>query len=178
MALKLNSQIEDTTVHLKIQSVTKEDLDYHIESHLKSRHEGLCGKYGYVVQDSVELIHRSMGEILSVDSESFLEYKVSYKMQSIYPCKDDIMECKIENLTKMGILGYLDWSPPKTGADESETEPVTIKTSPISFIIPEQFLDDIPDNMKSPGKTIKIVVLDCRIRYRSSQIQVVGSPSV
>ena len=85
------------------------------------------------------------------------------------------MECKIENITKMGILGFLDWSEESQGEQE---EPVSLKTSPIIFIIPEQFLEDMPDNMKSPGKTIEIVVLDCRIKYRSTQIQVVGSPSV
>ena len=171
MTLKLHSQIEDTTLHLKIP-VKKEELDVQVENQLKSHYEGLCGKYGYVVKDSVDLVNRSMGRIITVDSESFIEYKVAYKTQSIYPCKDDVMECKIENITKMGILGFLDWS------EDAGAEAVTLKTSPIIFIIPEQFLEDIPDNMKSPGKTIEIVVLDCRIKYRSTQIQVVGTPSV
>ena len=174
MTLTLHSQIENTTLHLKIP-VKQEELDVQIENQLKSSHEGLCGKYGFVIKDSVELIHRSLGRILTVDSESFIEYKVTYKTQSIYPCKDDVMECKIDNITKMGILGFLDWS---QDADNGSEDPVTLKTSPIIFIIPEQFLEDIPDNMKSPGKTIEIVVLDCRIKYRSTQIQVVGSPSV
>ena len=179
MTLKLHSQIETTTIHLK-SPVRKDDLSSQIETQLKNRHEGLCGKYGYVIQNSVKLIDRSMGNILSVDSDSFIEYRVSYEMQSIYPCKGDSMECKIENITKMGALGYLDWSPDGSdGSDDSDgSEAVSLKTSPIIFIIPEQFLEDIPDNMKSRGKTIDIVVLDCRIKYRSSQIQVVGSPSV
>jgi DNA-directed RNA polymerase subunit E'/Rpb7 len=134
MTLKLHSQIETTTIHLK-SPVQKEDLSSQIESQLKTRHEGFCGKYGYVIQDTVRLIDRSLGNILSVDSESFVEYRVSYEMQSIYPCKGDIMECKIDNITKMGALGYLDWS-----SDKSDT--VSLKTSPSIFIVPEQFLDD------------------------------------
>ena len=171
MALKLHSQIETTTLHLK-SPIRKEDIGSQIETQLKARHEGVCGKYGYVINDSVKMIDRSMGNILSVDSESFIEYRVSYEMKSIYPCAGDIIECKIENITKMGALGFLDWS------EEIQEEPVSLKTSPIIFIIPEKFLEDIPDNMKSRGKTINIVVLDCRIKYRSAQIQVVGSPSV
>jgi len=174
MTLKLHSQIETTTIHLKSPVQKEEDLSSQIESQLKTRHEGFCGKYGYVIQDTVRLIDRSLGNILSVDSESFVEYRVSYEMQSIYPCKGDIMECKIENITKMGALGYLDWSSDKS--DKSDT--VSLKTSPIIFIVPEQFLEDIPSNMKSSGKKINIEVLDCRIKYRSTQIQVVGSPSV
>jgi len=176
MTLKLHSQIETTTLHLK-SPFRREDLSSQIESQLKALHEGVCGKYGYVIRDSVKLIDRSMGNILSVDSESYVEYRVSYEMKSIYPCKGDIMECKIDNITKMGALGYLDWSGDSGDSGDSD-DPVSLKTSPIIFIIPEKFLDDIPDNMKSQGKTIDIVVLDCRIKYRSTQIQVVGSPSV
>jgi len=172
MTLKLHSQIETTTLHLKAPPL-KEDLSSQIETQLKTRYEGSCGKYGYVIRDTVNLINRSVGNILSVDSESFVEFSVSYEMKSIYPCKGDIMECTIEDITKMGALGYLDWSP-----DGPKSEPVSLKTSPIIFIIPEKFLEDIPSNMKSQGKTINIVVLDCRIKYRSTQIQVVGSPSV
>ena len=168
----IHSQIEKSTVHLKIQDVTRQDLNAQVLQELQETIEGSCGKYGYVLRGSTVLTDRSVGKIVTSDSESHLEFKVTYNTETIYPCKDDEYECKINSITKMGILGYLEYKVP---GDDNE---VTIKNSPVQFILPDEFIEDVPETHKQIGKTLKVQVLETRIKYRAHQIQVVAKPSV
>ena len=169
--MKLHSQIETSTIHLKIQEIRKEELSLQILEEIQKTIEGSCGKYGFVIKGSTQLANRSIGKIVTVDSESHLEFQVKYKIDTIYPCRDDEYECKIDSITKMGIMGFLDYQ-------LSDEEVPTSKNSPIIFILPNEFMNDTPDSQKQVGKTLKVQVLDSRIKYRSRQIQVVAKPSV
>ena len=171
MAIYLHSQIENSTIHLRIQDVRKDDLNLQVLEEIQKTIEGSCGKHGYVIKGSVQLTNRSVGKIVTVDSESHLEFQVTYKITTIYPCKDDEYECKIDSITKMGVLGFLDYQ-------VSDEEKTTSKNSPVLFILPNEFMKDIPETHQQVGKTLKVQVLESRIKYRSHQIQVVAKPSV
>ncbi len=168
--MKLHSQEINTTLHIPVDSVKTSQIDKQICQTLKDRDEGYCGKYGYVVPDTVRLLQRSLPRIVSVDSRSFLEYSVCYAVDTIYPCKGDTYECKIESVTKMGLMGYLD--------HKLHEDPPCLKNTPILFIIPQQMLEDVDDSLKKPGTSLQVEVLERRIKYRSKQIQVVAKISV
>lgn len=86
-------------------------------------------------------------------------------MDAIYPSPEETYDCIVESNTKMGLIGYLDY---KVGK-----EIVTLKNSPILFIIPVDFggVD------KTTGDKIKVTVLDRRIKFQSRQIQCVAKMS-
>ena len=165
-----NEQLLTTSVHIPIQKITKtKNIDGLITYHLKNLFEGVCGKEGYVVKNSIFVVQRSIGKIVTIDSKSKIQYDVTYKLKTIHPSKDDEYECIIDSISKMGIIGYLDYN------TEEEEEEINIKNSPLLIIIPLEYIkedkeiDDYHINDK-----IVVSVLDSRIKYKSKQIQVVG----
>tara|TARA_B100001287_G_C22487473_1_gene437361 strand:- start:98 stop:604 length:507 start_codon:yes stop_codon:yes gene_type:complete len=168
--MQTHTQEIETTIHIPVDKVKTTKLNEQICQSLKDSEEGYCGKYGYVIPQTIRLLSRSLPKIVSIDTRSFLEYIVRYAVDTIYPCKGDIFECKIESETKMGLMGYLDYK-------IHEDEPC-LKNSPILFVIPQQMLDDVDESLRKPGTSLKVEILQRRIKYRSKQIQAVSKISV
>ena len=157
----IKDQMLTTTILLDSNDISKsKNIDGLLKHKLKSEYENLCNKHGYVLKGSLQIKNRSIGKLVNHNNESMVEYQITMKTGVIYPCKDDIFDCKIDNITKMGAIGYL----PLNDYD--------IETSPIIFIIPNEYITDI-DSL-SKDTTISVQVLQSRIKYKSSQIQVVG----
>ena len=155
-------ELKTITIQLNPKDVFKtKNIDNLIHFTLKSKLENVCGKYGYVLPDSVNIIKRSIGKLVIHDGVSMIQYNLTYKMNTIYPNKGDIYDAEINNITKMGIISY-----------SSQYETDDIKDSPLLIITPHPYIEDI--SIYKPGMKIKIEVLDKRIKYRSKQIQVVG----
>ena len=62
----------------------------------------------------------------------------------------------------MGLIAYLDIS----GQDT--------KSSPILFIIPQEYLGEVALDSFSEGQKIEVTILEIRVKYRASQIQAVA----
>ena len=113
----------------------------------------------------IEIVQRSVGKIETINNESFIKYNINYKNKSIIPTKDDVFECVIDSITKMGIIAYLDYR---------KEEDSSIKESPLLFIIPKEFLPEGKIDQLKKDSTINVKVLDTRIKFRAEQIQIVG----
>ena len=131
---------------------------------MKKQIENVCGKYGYVLENTVSVVKRSIGKIVTHGGISNVEYNITYKMDSILPCKGDIYDAVVDSVTKMGLISYLKL---KSGKINS------VKDSPVLIIVPQMYLEKDLDSY-SKGQQIKIEVLDKRVKYRAKQIQVVG----
>jgi hypothetical protein len=46
------------------------------------------------MKDSVKILNRSVGKLVTHDNNSMIEYGVSMKVNVIYPCEKDIYTCK------------------------------------------------------------------------------------
>jgi len=155
-----NKQILTTSVQIKSSDIYRtKNIDGLILHKLKN-YEGKCFKHGYIIKDKTELISRSVGRIRNIDSKSYIEYKISYKIESILPAVGSIYKCIIGTITKMGLICYIEYE------DKKE-----IKSSPILIIIPKEFCDI--EKLKE-GQKIKVEALDTRIKYMEKQIQLVG----
>ena len=157
------TQRDRVTVQIKSKDICQGEPNVVITEHLRKLYGNVCGKHGFAIKPSIHLLDRTLGKLVSVDSVSCIEYDVTYKMDAIYPATEDEYECVIENQTKMGLIAYLDYSP--------DDEPVSLKTSPILFIIPKQLGGDMEAKL---GQKLKVSVLDSRIKYQSRQIQSVA----
>lgn len=165
MSDKFTQELKTTTIHIPAKDIYRtKDIDGLIKFSLKKQIENVCGKYGYVLEDSVSIVKRSIGKIITHNSISNIEYNITYKIDSIYPCKGDIYEAVIDSITKMGLISYL-----KLESDKFNSA----KDSPLLIIVPQLYLDKELESY-SKGQKIKIEVLDKRIKYRAKQIQVVG----
>jgi len=155
-----------TSIQLNSNECSRcKNIDGLIKYKLKKEHEKLCNKHGYVLENTLKVVNRSIGKIVTHDNMSMIEYNITMKLNVIYPCEKDIFTVKIDNITKMGVIGYLDVSEDK----------YDIENSPILFIIPSGYIEDI-ESLKKDMK-IEVEVLQSRIKYKSKQIQVVGKLS-
>jgi len=171
----LNEQLLTTTVHISMRKLSKtKNIDGLISHELKDRIEGLCGKEGYIIKGSIFVVQRSIGKVITINSESNIQYEITYKLKSILPCKGDIYHCIIDSISKMGLIAYLDFTDEGTDEGTDGTE-VTLKNSPLLIIIPNEYLQvDKTIEDYEINKKIIVSVLDSRIKYQASQIQVIG----
>ena len=155
-----------TSIQLNSNECSRcKNIDGLIKYKLKKEHEKLCNKHGYVLENTLKVVNRSIGKIVTHDNMSMIEYNITMKLNVIYPCEKDIFTVKIDNITKMGVIGYLD----------DKEDKYDIENSPILFIIPSGYIEDI-ESLKV-GMKIEVEVLQSRIKYKSKQIQVVGKLS-
>ena len=162
-------QLLSDTFHIKASTLLKnKNIDSLLKYKMKNQYEKKCSKNGYVIEDSLDIIQRSIGKLVTLNNEGYIQYEVNYKIKSILPCKGDIYECIIDSITRMGIIAYLNYK---------EKEDSKIKDSPLLIIIPkEYFTDDNRITDYTIGQKIKVSVLDFRIKYMSKQIQIIGKP--
>jgi len=150
-----------TSIHLDSSDISKtKNIDGLIKHKLKKEYESSCNKYGYVIKDTIRIKNRSIGKLVNHNNNSMIEYNITLKVDVIYPCEKDIFIAKIDNITKMGAIGYL------------SEEDYNIESSPILFIIPTEYIEDI--ELIKKDMNIEVEVLQSRIKYKSKQIQVVG----
>jgi hypothetical protein len=155
-----------TSIQLNSSECSRcKNIDGLIKYKLKKEQENLCNKHGYVLENTLKVVNRSIGKVVTHDNVSMIEYNITMKLNVIYPCEKDIFTVKIDNITKMGVIGYLNDSNNK----------YNIENSPILFIVPSGYIEDI-ESLKKDMK-IEVEVLQSRIKYKSKQIQVVGKLS-
>jgi len=161
-------QLLTTTIQINSSDIYRtKNIDGLIKYRLKEQLESVCGKYGYVVRDSISIVKRSIGKAVTHNEESKIEYNLTYKMKVILPCTSEIFTCKIDSITKMGIISYM----------KMENEELNnIEKSPILFIVPQEYIEDDISLFKK-DQTINIEIVQIRIKYRMKQIQVVGKIS-
>lgn len=168
MGIEKEQLLSDTFHILSSELLKNKNIDGLIHFKMKKMYENKCSKNGYVLPDSLEIVQRSVGKVITINNRSYVQFNVNYKIKSIIPCKGDIYKCIIDSITRMGVIAYLNYK----NSENSE-----IKDSPVLIIVPKEYFDD--DNKLSDlklGDTITIKVLDSRIKYMSTQIQVIGEP--
>jgi len=163
-------ELKTTTIQIHAKDIYKtKDINGLIKFHLKKQMENVCGKYGYVLENSISIVKRSIGKIVTHNGLSNIEYNITYKMDSILPCKGDIYDAVVDSVTKMGLISYLKLDSQKLDSQKLDS----VKESPLLIIVPQMYLDKELDSY-SKGQNIKVEVLDKRVKYRAKQIQVVG----
>ena len=137
------------------------DIDKIILKKLQSKYEGYSRNEGYVLKDSIQLIEKKLGRIKTINNKSMIIFNVIFKSEIISPNDGDIINCKVENINKMGLLEYL---------DSKELNSVSVDTSPLLIIIP----NNKEISKYTPGDKLKVKVLAKRIKHKSTFIQIIG----
>ena len=79
-------------------------INTYIHNKLKNELEGKCIKEGFVVEDSINIIRRSVGKTYGCDFSGNITYDVVYGAKICNPFANDIVKCTIVNINKLGIL--------------------------------------------------------------------------
>ena len=157
--LKTNLTISPSELHKDISNVVKQKL--------KGMVEGVCYEDGYIIKDSIEIIKRSPGRVVTHNKASGIQYIITYKAKIITPCKGDVYEAFISNINKMGAIAFI-----KLKKEDTEED------SPVIIIIPKEYFEGTRWNIDdlNKGQTIQIEIVGTRIKYQSEKIQIVGKP--
>ncbi len=132
-----------------------------IESKLKKDMEGLCCEDGYIIKDSIKIIERSIGRIISINNQSKVTYNIKYSCSIITPSNGMKIDCYINSVSKMGAVAYIKYN-----------NLSTFKESPLLIIIPKIYYENI-DTIEI-NKKYKIEIVATRLKYKSQQIHIVA----
>lgn len=134
-------------------------LDHHILKKLKDKYEGKCIKEGYIRKDSIKILNRSVGNIVSSHFNGNVLFHVRMTIELCNPLNNTVIDAKIINNNKMGILA-------KIPHDED---------SPLNILLPRQYHIDNDDFVNSKeGDIVSVKILGTRFEFGESQISVIG----
>lgn len=160
----VSTQLLTTSINIQPDKI-QGDINQLILHTMKQRYEGVCNKDGYIKKDSIELVERSIGEIKTIDSQSFVVYNITYRADVLSPAQGVKLDIIVDSITKMGVVGFIQLA-----------EDDTIKESPFIVIVPKEFFtDDMFEDVKV-NDSLQVEIAAFRVKYRASQIQVVAKP--
>mgnify|MGYP001368175575 CR=1 FL=1 len=159
----ITDQIIGTELYLEPIDLNR-NIDNIILLRLKQKYEGLCYENGIIIKDTIELIQRNMGKILTYNNKSIVKYNIKYKAKIISPTEGEEISIYVNNINKMGIIGYIKIKEYNINDNES---------SPLIIIVPLEYIQCDINDIKIEQK-IKVIILGKRIKINSEKIQIVG----
>lgn len=142
-----------TTFELNVKNF-KKNLEEFILSNLKENIENKCINEGFIEQDSIKIIKRSVPYVYGSQFNGHLKIKIIYSAKVCYPVKNNIITCEINKINKLGILA---------------------NKGPLSIIVAKEFHSNkkIFDNLKE-GDQIKIIIIDKKFEINDTKISVIA----
>ena len=132
------------------------NINENLRNKIKAEVEGKCIREGYVKPGSVEIVNKSMGTMMMNHFNGTILYNVTYKCEVCDPKEGMIIECKVFNINKMGIVAY--------GANNA----LNILAAKQHHMEDENF-SNIQEN-----DIIRVKVIGVRKEYQDSQISIIG----
>ena len=137
------------------------DIDNILLKKIRDQIEGKCIKEGYVKKKSIKIINKSMGQVLMNHFNGSIIYYIRYVCELCNPVEDMIINAKIININKMGILANVNDN---------------IIDSPLNILLAKQhhINNEVFDSLKS-NDNIYVKVIGARTQFGDEQITVIGN---
>jgi len=134
-------------------------INDYILKQLKDKFEGKCLKYGYIKTNSIKIIKRSIGQVLSSHFNGNILYNIEFSVDVCNPLEGAIIDVEVKNINKMGIL-----------ADSSDKE------SPLNILLARQHhIDNETFTNLKIGEAIQCKIIGKRFEYGDNQISVIAT---
>jgi DNA-directed RNA polymerase subunit E'/Rpb7 len=156
-------------IKLNLNEMDTKNLNLKIYKKICVKVDSKCYSNGYILKNSVDLINKSLGKFINVDTNNYVSYNVKFKAKIFKPSIDDVIECYIDNINKLGIIAYIKY---KDIIDEY-TENNGLDKSPLIIIIPNETIKDV--EKYNITQKIKITVKAVRFKFNTNKIQLVGN---
>lgn len=142
-----------------LPSQINRNIDKTIEKRIKNEMEGKCINDGYVKKGSIKVISRSTGRVLVSQFNGSVVYNVRYSADICNPLEGALINAKVININKMGIL--------LNGGDDDP--------SPLQIIMAKQhhINNEVFEKLKV-GDKVKVKVLGKRFEFGDTSINVIG----
>lgn len=148
-----NERLIQKTVSLNFNELTK-DLDSMLLNKIKFLYENKCNESGFIKKDSIELIKRTNGYVSQYYDLSNIQFNIIFKCQICNPAPDLIVDCKIIELIKPGLIA---------------------ESFPLSIIVPIQLHTNKKIfSLLNIGDTIRVKIMDSKFKKFEQEIQAVG----
>ena len=130
------------------------DINSKLQNILKDKFENKCVKEGFIEDNSINIINRSIPYIYGNQMNGQLAINVQFSVKLCCPVKNNIIKCSIKKINKLGILASV---------------------GPLSIIVARQFHKDkdIFKNLKEENE-IEIKVIDKKFKVNDNTISVIA----
>tara|TARA_B100000787_G_scaffold169134_1_gene159471 strand:- start:1219 stop:1722 length:504 start_codon:yes stop_codon:yes gene_type:complete len=160
-------QIFNNNISLYSSELNK-DIDNVILRKLKKTYEGYCKDNCFVLNNSINILNRTIGKIETHEGKNVIKYDVKYSCDILSPTKGEHIEVIVSNINKMGIISYIKIP------DEYSKSDIPLENSPLIVIIPNDMIQTYNIADINIGSKLKVEILGFRIKFRNEKIQVVG----
>tara|TARA_B100000780_G_scaffold250841_5_gene197188 strand:- start:5480 stop:6130 length:651 start_codon:yes stop_codon:yes gene_type:complete len=125
-----------------------------IKKELIKTFEGKCTVEGFIKQDSVNLIRRSIGKLTGSNFKAYTTYDIVFSADICNPVNGDNLKIKIININRLGILG---------------------ENGPLSVIVPKEYHQnrDVFKNLQI-GDEIDVEIIGKRFELNDIKISVIA----
>ena len=100
----ITNQIFNNNINLTPNDLNK-NIDNIILHKLKRIYEGYCKDNCYILNNSIDIINRTIGKIETHENKNIIKYDVKYSCDIISPTKGEQIEVIVSNINKMGTTG-------------------------------------------------------------------------
>lgn len=132
---------------------------------IKEEYEGICTKYGFIRQNSIEIIKRSCGVLQKAYFNGAIRFEVLCRAEVCNPVQGSIVEAIVKNKNQLGILAesYIEM--------EEHKSPILDIIIPIrsAGIISQVNLDQI-----QVGESIYVEVMGKKYQMKDRKISIIG----
>lgn len=80
------------------------DFEKNILNKLKDRYENVCSKYGYIKNNSIKVVKRSIGTIKSQHFNGNISFDIYCIAEICNPIQGSIIKCKVKAKNSLGLL--------------------------------------------------------------------------
>ena len=162
----ISEQLLTSTLILNPKDLNS-DIDSIVRIKLKENVEGKSYEDGYIIEDSVRIIQRSMGKMVTNGKKSEIKYLIKYKAKVVSPSENDEINIIISSINKLGIIGYIQ-------LNEGDTS----EESPMLIMVPKEYFNESTRNFNdlTVGQKMDVVTVGIRSKFNSSNIQVIAKP--
>jgi|TARA_B110000261_G_scaffold150295_1_gene177673 DNA-directed RNA polymerase subunit E'/Rpb7 len=161
MDIFFETVLEDI-IKIRPSDCTK-DFKANIHRVLVSKYEGVCSKFGYISEKTIELVTVYLGKIELQTFHGYVKFNVKFKASICNPAVDSVVKCTVINLNSFGILSHV--------ISDRTNKPI------MNIIIPKQS-NSIVNNSSvdniSIGDTIFVEIVGKKYQLHSTSISAVG----
>lgn len=140
-------------------SLINKKIDNILRRKIKDEIEGKCIKEGYVKKDSVKILFRSPGEILTSHFNGNILYHLKLQLEICNPLEGDTIDVVVRNINKMGILGE---------SGEGDVPPISV------LLAKQHHIDNALFESLKINHKIKVKIIGKRFEYGDTQINIIG----
>jgi DNA-directed RNA polymerase subunit E'/Rpb7 len=140
-------------------SLINKKIDNILRKKIKDEIEGKCIKEGYVKRDSVKILFRSPGEILTSHFNGNILYHLKLQLEICNPLEGDTIDVVVRNINKMGILGE---------SGDGDVPPISV------LLAKQHHIDNTVFESLKINHKIKVKIIGKRFEYGDTQINIIG----